>query len=427
MLAAVARGSSVTADDLHVMHTELMTLLYNFNIHPVSQSCDGSETERALQRIISENSDSTLLYSIPNAIPGCRIDLKLPVYHGHPSIMTQDSKHAKKTARNQLFTGARLIVLSNFCIFFSMIYEIAKNVLSPLFKEDVAKVDRQDDQAAARLFSSQMLNFQTTHYPQHRGLSVYLFILGELVDAWQSRNITHLERAKMAIRARFFLMAWRTHIIQHPDYSLNIQFISRESYDIFITLCESLLSLLIAYRKYYSTYPLLYWLHSSEPCEHVYGILRVIKPNFTYADVLFFEPKLRALLLGDFAGLTAEQQTTQTSGYHHTYFKANDLDLEALLIYPSDDDLAKASRAAFFEARDLLATLGINADAMLALYEPPVHKMPKAEQRSPHEPRTMAELMTLFKDVPLSAQDEAELEACEMALAAEDVDKSLEM
>lgn len=37
------------------------------------------------------------------------------------------------------------------------------------------------------------------------------------------------------------------------------------------------------------------------------------------------------------------------SGYHHTYFKADDLDLQDLLRYPSDDDFAAASDAAFLD------------------------------------------------------------------------------
>lgn len=61
----------------------------------------------------------------------------------------------------------------------------------------------------------------------------------------------------MVLRTRFFLTAWRYYIIAHPDYSVNIQFISRESFDIFMTLSESLLSLVIIYRDYYPQYPLL--------------------------------------------------------------------------------------------------------------------------------------------------------------------------
>ncbi|KAJ7832150.1 hypothetical protein B0H14DRAFT_3712707 [Mycena olivaceomarginata] len=123
-------------------------------------------------------------------------------------------------------------------------------------------------------------------------------------------------------------MAWRSHTVAHPDYSLQTQFISRESYDIFLTLCDGLLSLMIAYRNYYPTYPLLPWLHSTEVCEHLFGMLRQLKKDFTYSDVLQLERKLRVLQMGAFGNLTAKQQANETAaGYHHTYFNANDYGL----------------------------------------------------------------------------------------------------
>ncbi|TFK60394.1 hypothetical protein BDN72DRAFT_779478 [Pluteus cervinus] len=430
LIAAVARGAKTSAEDLFKLHNELMTLLHKAKIFPVSMSADGTDTERNLQELIANHADSFLPFSIPNEIPGCRIDFKIPTFRDHPCVLPQDSKHGKKTGRNQLVTGARIIVLGNTCIFFSMIYKMAANILSPLFKHDVDKVDKQDDHAAARLFSAQMLKFQMVNYtdPKFRGVSLYLFHIGELIDAWQSRNITHLERAKMVLRTRFFLMAWRSHIVSHPDHSTNTQFISRQSYNIFINLCDSLLALIIVYRTYYPTYPLLHWLHSTESCEHVFGVLRQLKADFNYSDMLFLEPKLRTFLLGDFGGLTAEACVDYTSaGYHHTYFKTKDLDLNALLQYPSDNDLAIASAIAFAEVKDLLACQGIDAVLMLATYKPPVHKEPKTLKR-PRAPQTFAEILTLFKDVPCrSSKAEDAYETCELALVADSVNKTLEI
>jgi hypothetical protein len=156
----------------------------------------------------------------------------------------------------------------------------------------VEKVHRQDDRAAARLFSAESLEFHLTHYPNQVGLSAYLFIMGELIDTWQNRNICHIDHARMVMRARYFLMAWRSHIIAHPDHAAHIHFISRKSFDIFVTLCDSLLSLIVVYRKFYPDYPLLPWLHSTEPCEHFFGVLHVLKKDFSYADVLYLQPKL---------------------------------------------------------------------------------------------------------------------------------------
>ncbi|KAH7917065.1 hypothetical protein BV22DRAFT_1027022, partial [Leucogyrophana mollusca] len=235
------------------------------------------------------------------------------------------------------------------------------------------RVDQQDDRAAARLFSAEALDFNIRHFPERPALSTYLFVLGKLVDVWQNCNISHVTRVRMVLRACFSLMAWRSHTEQHPDHDVNINFISRKSYDIFLTLCNSLLQLIIAYRKYYPTYPLLPWLHSTEPCKHIFGLLRQLKKDFNYADMLYLEPKLTALMMGAFWYLSPEERANQTAaGYHHTYFHAPDLDLAALIRWPSDAQLEIASNEAFMEAEQLLAAIGIDGRQMMAQYHAPL-------------------------------------------------------
>ncbi|KAJ7723096.1 hypothetical protein DFH07DRAFT_759651, partial [Mycena maculata] len=428
LIAAVARGSSTKAPELVAMHRELSDILHQHNIHPVSLSSDGAEVERSAQRIIAEEAPGYFVYVIPNSKPRCTISLEIPKYYGeHPTIITQDSKHALKTARNQLMTGARMIVLGFFTIFYSMLRNIAVNILSPLFTHDVEKVDKQDDRAAARLFSAANLDFHFENHPNQAGLSIYLFVLGELIDAWQNRNIFHRDRVKMVLRARFFLMAWRSHIVAHPDHNLNTHFISRESFDIFLTICDGLLSLIVVYRQFFPTYPLLPWLHSTEVCEHLFGMLRQLKKDFNYADVLNFERKLRAFMRGAFSNLSPDEQATQTSaGYHHTYFTADDLDILALMEYPTDQQLADASEQAFAEAAQLLKLVGIDAEAMLKDYEDPKmlkENTPQQRIRKSKYPKTLLELLALYQ--PVRSKDEDLFEACELALAAESLDKSL--
>ncbi|KAJ7151882.1 hypothetical protein C8R43DRAFT_1067439 [Mycena crocata] len=434
LIAAVARGSKTKAEELVDMHRELANLLHEHDIHPVSLSSDGAEVERAAQRIIAAEAPSFRVYAIPNSKPGCSIVLKIPIYFGyHPTIITQDSKHGLKTARNQLMTGARLIVIGFFTVVFSMLRNLAFNILGPLFTSDVEKVDKQDDRAAARLFSAATLGFLFNNSgPEQIGLTIYLFVLGELIDAWQNRSIPHRDRAKMVLRARFFLMAWRSHIMAHPDHSASIQFISRESYDIFLTICDGLLSLILVYRNFFPTYPLLPWLHSTEVCEHLFGMLRQLKKDFNYADVLNFERKLRAFMRGSFANLSADEQANQTSaGYLHTYFTADDLDTAELMRYPTDQELADASEYAFAEAEQLLKLVGIDAQAVLKDYvdpklsttfaEPKGRSIPKSKP-----PQTVLELLALYDKVPFkSSKDEETFETCELALAAESLDKSL--
>ena len=72
--------------------------------------------------------------------------------------------------------------------------DLAADEDSPLYIRDVEKLDRQDDNAAARFFSAATLQHLVQKESQDLGLIVYLFIFGELTDACQNRFIPHSER-----------------------------------------------------------------------------------------------------------------------------------------------------------------------------------------------------------------------------------------
>ena len=101
-------------------------------------------------------------------------------------------------------------------------------------------------------------------------------------------------------------------------------------------------------------------------------MLRQLKKDFNFADVLHPEQKLCSLIQGDFQMLMPQEQERQTAeGYHHTYFHAPDLNMTALLTWPSDEELFLASKCAFAETEQLLQAVGIDAREMVALYQPP--------------------------------------------------------
>ncbi|KAJ6631075.1 hypothetical protein B0H10DRAFT_2159919 [Mycena sp. CBHHK59/15] len=380
LIAAIARGSSTTAKELAAMHFKLVNILHEYNIHPIYFSSDGAEVEQAAQQIIAESAPSYLVYVIPNVQHGCQLVLCILIYFGrHPAIPGQDSKHG-------ILMGARIIIIGFFTVFFAILRMLVFNILSPLFTRDIEKVDKQDDHAAAQMFSAATLEFQLNTYPGQTGLLVYLFVIGELIDTWQNCNTSHQDHAKIVLHAHFFLMAWHSHIVAYPDYSVNTQFISRESYNIFLTIY-----------------------------------------------VLYFEHKLHALMLGAFGNLSLDEQANQTlAGYHHTYFTADDLDTTVLMQHPTDQELMNTSEYNFTEAAQLLKLVRINAEAMLQNYQdleqPTRQAAPASAQLKSRPPQTLLELLTLYKPVPFkSSKDEESFETCEMALAAEAMDKSLIM
>ncbi|KAH9947489.1 hypothetical protein B0H21DRAFT_680678, partial [Amylocystis lapponica] len=163
---------------------------------------------------------------------------------------------------------------------------------------DVENVDKQDDGAARRMFHSIALTATTEQTgdsigvkEEFVGLFVYLFIFGELIDAWLNRRMTVQDRVLAALRARFFLHIWYTHIkamaARFPDlYSTKRSFISPASFNIFNRLCDSLVLLVLAYARVYHDYAFCPWVHGTELVEHFFGLARTLLPNFTYAEFL---------------------------------------------------------------------------------------------------------------------------------------------
>ena len=122
---------------------------------------------------------------------------------------------------------------------------------SPLYHRDVVKLDRQDDNAATRLFSAKTLKFLASHHPDCIGVIVYLFVFGELVDAYQNRHITHSEWIKLVLRARFFLDSWEAYL-STCGYRKDRYFISREASDIIRIITEGFYC-----ARHYSPWPRL--------------------------------------------------------------------------------------------------------------------------------------------------------------------------
>lgn len=365
----MARGSNgVDAPELAAFTNDLLDLLTARGIFPISNAHDGAQLERTTQEELVVALPTRKYIVSGDATVGCPpITISIPQRNGRPFVQIQDSPHSVKTARNQVFTGARFLTLGNQPLHYALLRQIADNKEGPLFRRDVYGVDRQDDRAALRTLSSATLRHLKEHQPDDVALAVYLFITGEMADAWQNREIPYVDRARMVFRARHFFQAWAAHVDSHPDYARHTHFISRESFDIFISgICDGLISLIIAYRDFYPDYPFLPWLHSTACCEHIFGIIRKLKADFSIGDLMQLLPKLTVLLQAEFGDLSAQEQANKVgAGYHHTYYKTEGVNLKEMRHWPSDAELAEASRLGMQDAAGLLAALGLDAAALL--------------------------------------------------------------
>ena len=360
IVTALPISNSLTAEQLVVYTQQILHGLFDHHIRVVSYACDGTETERAVQRLLLENADSKRSIRIKNPRPGCPdTEVEIACIKGYHVIMIQDSKHALKTFRNNLFLGARLLTLGNYTAIYNRIHKMAFKEGSPLYHRDVEKLYRQDDNAATRLFSAATLDFLSKNHPDYLGEIVYLFVFGELVDAYQNRSMPHIDRVKLVLRVRYFLDLWQS-FLGRTVYSETKYFLSREATDIARMLIDGYLGLIVVYHDHVDdTFPLLPWLHSSETCEHIFGEARNIIKDFSMLDFIYMISKLRISLRETVLRNKTADPKARASGYSHTYFDQKGVNLVALARFPSDEDIRATAEAAAEEAESLFALLGV--------------------------------------------------------------------
>ncbi|KAF7291442.1 hypothetical protein MIND_01289300 [Mycena indigotica] len=337
LLHAMPIGSkNWPAEKLEPYSLTLLTGLIERGIRVVSYACDGTESERAIQRLLVEHADQRIEYEIPGDDDSANFKIVIGRFRGQQVAMIQDSKHALKTFRNNLFSGARILTLGNHIAHFAQIYQVAFEEGSPLYHRDVEKLDRQDDGAATRMFSADTLQYIAENHPDWPFAIIYLFVFGELVDAYQNRSLSHHIRFQMVMRAKYFLDAWSDFI-------------------------DCYLLLLIIYRDDFPDTPLLPWLHSSEACEHTFGICRQLVKDFTYLDFLYMVPRLRISIRHAILRSRTSDGKARAGGYCHTFWDTRGMNLEGLSSFPTTDEMKPLATAARADANALCTACGVDA------------------------------------------------------------------
>ena len=393
VVAAEAIANDLPADKLYFKSKRVIEGLQSHSVNVISYASDGAAVERAVQDLLISGAKAVLSIKVPDPEEQHHI-LQIPLFGptGSPVVMVQDSKHVLKTLRNNLFSGARLLVLGNETAMYSQVRDIAfsDQPNGPLYRRDVEKMDQQDDNAATRLFSAATLDFIREHHPDRIGLAVYLFVMGEVVDAYQSRTISHLERVKMVLRCRYFLRLWK-RFLQAAGYSETKYYISKEADDILNKLIDGFLALVYVYRDHLGgEYPLLPWMHGTEMVEHTLAECRKLIKDFTHLNFIFMTIRLHVLIrLSSELGQGINPRA-RAMGYSHSYLDPEAACLKSLAVFPTDDEIEIASGQVWEEAITLLGFLGIQADDIPAPSSPasgPDNVSAPAEDANPEQTR----------------------------------------
>lgn len=365
LIATMAIRSSVDRNELMAWHNEIENQLARCGLHYISYNVDGVAIERGLGHELHNDavkSQATRKWTFKHPRVGApALTLEAPILaNGKPRVVSTDGKHAKKNGRGSATSGARVLALGNYLVHYGQLADLARSEDTPLLKADIIGVDKQDDRAGARLFSAAVIEHISRTQPNEVGLAVYLFIIGEIVDAQQNRCLPHSERIKMLWRGRFFLESWRQHVLSHPHYSVNTHFITRELYDILIIFINGMLLLILTHRDYFPDVPLLLWLHSTEVCEHFFGCARKIQMHFTVVEWILMIPKLVLLMMGEMKSKGSQASASRDrSGYFHSWFNVKGLDPKNLASFPSNDEIEALARTAYIESNRLCDIVGI--------------------------------------------------------------------
>ncbi|EGF99945.1 uncharacterized protein MELLADRAFT_93917 [Melampsora larici-populina 98AG31] len=277
------------------------------------------------------------------------VHVKVPLFGNppRPVVAVQDPKHARKTGANQLLSGSRLLVMGKYTITIQQLAEILKMPDSPLLAKDVFDSDKQDDGRAFRTLSASTLS-ASLRLDLSTGLTIFLFIIGELVNSWLSKSMGHRERIRSAWTAGFFLRRWKGYLQKREKetnslMSFHLNCISHASYKIFSSLPISLLGMIISYRDYYPDYPFCPWKHGTESCEHVFGWMRVLSPCFSVLDARFMMPKIHAVVKSVMSGKIKIPPSEHIhSGYQYAFGDEGTLEtIEHLRTYPTNAEISE--------------------------------------------------------------------------------------
>ncbi|KAI7944157.1 hypothetical protein MJO28_011685 [Puccinia striiformis f. sp. tritici] len=360
VVALIASYDKETAEEIAASHISVLNFCSKVGMSIVSIGSDGAATEIAALRFLQNSVNQHL--SFHKADAGISIQVPLMGNPQRPVVPVQDPKHACKTAANQILSGARLLSFGKFHLNISHLVALLGQS-SPLYAGDVLNCDKQDDGRAYRTMNWETLE-ASLQSPQHTGLAIYLYLFGELTDAWLSPTMDHLDRIRSAWTCIFFMQFWHHSINDqsNPLMSIARNGISRQSYEIFHFLGKALIGLIISHREYYLTVPLLPWKHGTEACEHIFGWMRVIMPNFTVLDARQMLPKIFAIVKNVMGGqMKMPESDHLQSGYKYNFTNKLVADsYEHLAHFPSNLEITHELAVAKSQARKIAMFAGID-------------------------------------------------------------------
>jgi hypothetical protein len=122
IIAAIPIANDLDANILLTYLEKVLHGLLDHKIQVILYACDGTEVKHSVQRLLVAKAEEKIEHTIKNPHPNSPdTKISIAVIQGQPICMIQDSKHALKMFRNNLFSGAWLLAFGNYTAIFQHI------------------------------------------------------------------------------------------------------------------------------------------------------------------------------------------------------------------------------------------------------------------------------------------------------------------
>ncbi|PKK72441.1 hypothetical protein RhiirC2_710362 [Rhizophagus irregularis] len=123
IIAAIPTKGNTKADEISQLLLDIINMTAHAGINLLSIGADGVISEMKAQEKIMSNESIEKYLEFVDSFYG--INFYAPIYNNRPIVRVQCPKHAKKTARNQIHYGSKLLTFGNDTIRYDQLLELA--------------------------------------------------------------------------------------------------------------------------------------------------------------------------------------------------------------------------------------------------------------------------------------------------------------
>jgi len=161
-------------------HKQILFGLLDRHIKVVSYACDSTELNAPVQHSFWRFAEKTVEHVIKNPYDGSPdTKIVIGIFCGQAIVYDSGFEAWSQDFLDNLFSRRMSSHFGNYTAIYQRIEQLTFENGHHSYQRDVHKTDRQDDNAAACLFSASTLKFLSDKHPEYLSEIIYLFVFGE--------------------------------------------------------------------------------------------------------------------------------------------------------------------------------------------------------------------------------------------------------